>query len=115
MPELGPEDRKLVTLARSARLRASTETVPPEGAAVREDTGRTYVAGTVQTAGLNFTALQLALASALGSGARRFEAAVLVTEADEPDDADRRVLKELAVPVLHLASPSGTLRRTVPV
>ena len=40
---LGPEDRKIVTLARSARARNGV----PEGAAVRDETGRTYVAGTV--------------------------------------------------------------------
>ncbi|KIX78659.1 cytidine deaminase, partial [Streptomyces sp. MBRL 601] len=40
--ELHPEDRKIVTLARSARARNGV----PEGAAVRDETGRTYVAGT---------------------------------------------------------------------
>ena len=38
---LDPEDRKLLTLARSARARNGV----PEGAAVRDETGRTYVAG----------------------------------------------------------------------
>jgi hypothetical protein len=41
--DLGPEDRKIITLARSARARNGV----PEGAAVRDETGRTYVAGTV--------------------------------------------------------------------
>lgn len=38
--DLDPEDRKIVTLARSARARNGV----PEGAAVRDETGRTYVA-----------------------------------------------------------------------
>ena len=41
---LGPEDLKIVTLARSARARNGV----PEGAAVRDETGRTYVAATVE-------------------------------------------------------------------
>ena len=40
---LGAEDLKLITLARSARARNGA----PEGAAVRDGDGRTYVATTV--------------------------------------------------------------------
>jgi hypothetical protein len=40
---LDPEDAKLVTLARSARGRTGA----PEGAAVRDTDGRTYLAATV--------------------------------------------------------------------
>ena len=43
MPDLQPEDAKLVTLARSARGRTGAA----EGAAVRDTDGRTYVAGGV--------------------------------------------------------------------
>ncbi|MBT1190444.1 cytidine deaminase, partial [Streptomyces sp. CJ_13] len=41
---IDPEDSKIITLARSARARNAV----PEGAAVRDETGRTYVAGTVE-------------------------------------------------------------------
>ncbi|GAA4311207.1 hypothetical protein GCM10023162_16720 [Klenkia terrae] len=40
MTDLQPEDQKLVTLARSARGRTGA----PEGAAVRDTDGRTWVA-----------------------------------------------------------------------
>src|SRR3712207_7458900 len=43
VPDLQPEDAKLVTLARSARGRTGA----PEGAAVRDTDGRTYLAATV--------------------------------------------------------------------
>src|SRR5204862_3684268 len=75
---LDPEDRKIVTLARSARARNGV----PEGAAVRDDTGRTYVAGTVELASLRLSALQTAVAMAVASGAKSLEAAAVVTEAD---------------------------------
>ena len=43
MPELEPEDAKIVTLARSALARTGA----PEGAAVRDTDGRTYTGVTV--------------------------------------------------------------------
>lgn len=70
------EDTKLVTLARSAvpRSRALRE-----GAAVRDEIGRTYVAAAVDTEALSLTGLQLAVAMALSSGVSRLDRAVLVT------------------------------------
>lgn len=76
--ELHPEDRKIVTLARSARARNGV----PEGAAVRDETGRTYVAGTVTLDSLQLSALRTAVAMAVASGARSLEAAAVVTTAD---------------------------------
>ncbi|MGH8792270.1 MAG: cytidine deaminase, partial [Stackebrandtia sp.] len=43
MSQLDPEDDKLVVLARSAAARVGA----PEGAAVRDDDGRTYAAASV--------------------------------------------------------------------
>ena len=37
-----------MTLARSGRVRAVVADLPQEGAAVRDDTGRTYLAATVE-------------------------------------------------------------------
>ena len=71
------EDAKLVTLARSARARIGAV----EGAAVRDGDGRTYAAATVSLPSLTLTALQLAVANAVSSGAVKLEAAVVVTEA----------------------------------
>ena len=72
--ELKPDDEKLVTLARSARARNNTA----EGAAVRDDTGRTYVATTVELSSLPLSALQAAVVIAVASGADALEAAAIV-------------------------------------
>lgn len=65
MHELDPEDAKIVTLARATRARVGA----PEGAAVRDTTGRTYTAATVTLPSLRLSALQLAVAMAVSSGA----------------------------------------------
>jgi cytidine deaminase len=110
------EDGKLVTLARSARLRAYAErTAAPEGAAVRDADGRTYAAATVENADptLTTSALRGAVVAAASSGARVFEAAAVVTEG-LPSEADLAVLREfgVGVPVL-LAGPDGGVRDTL--
>lgn len=108
---LDPEDRKIVTLARSARARNGV----PEGAAVRDETGRTYVAGSVELASLRLSALRTAVAMAVASGARSLEAAAVVSEAGEVSSEDRAAVRDLGgpeTPVL-LAGLDGTLRLTV--
>lgn len=107
MPDLDPEDAKLVTLARSARVRTGAA----EGAAVRDLDGRTYLAGTVALPSLSLTALQAAVAAAVSSGAAGLEAAVVVSESASVDEASRAAVADLSAdaPVL-LADPSGTLR-----
>ncbi|MFI5853734.1 cytidine deaminase [Streptomyces parvulus] len=110
-PALDPEDRKIVTLARSARARNGV----PEGAAVRDETGRTYVAGTVALDSLKLSALRTAVAMAVASGAKSLEAAAVVTEAESASDEDRAAVRDLggpATPVL-VAAPDGTVRATV--
>ncbi|MFJ6940942.1 cytidine deaminase [Streptomyces sp. NPDC101132] len=110
-PALDPEDRKIITLARSARARNGVA----EGAAVRDETGRTYVAGTVDLDSLKLSALQTAVAMAVASGAQSLEAAAVVTAAEEPAEADRAAVRDLGgpgTPVL-LAGPDGTVRLTV--
>ncbi|GGQ47356.1 cytidine deaminase [Streptomyces asoensis] len=108
---LDPEDRKIVTLARSARARNGV----PEGAAVRDETGRTYVAATVALPSLRLTALQTAVAMAVASGARSLEAAAVVTTEEAAAEADLAAVGDLGgpgTPVL-LAAPDGTVRLTV--
>ncbi|MFE2144692.1 cytidine deaminase [Streptomyces sp. NPDC059456] len=109
---INPEDSKIITLARSARARNGV----PEGAAVRDETGRTYVAGTVDLESLKLSALQTAVAMAVASGAESLEAAAVVSSAEAVAAADRAAVRDLggpATPVL-LAAPDGTLRSTVP-
>ncbi|KAB1989686.1 MULTISPECIES: cytidine/deoxycytidylate deaminase family protein [Streptomyces] len=108
---LDPEDRKIVTLARSARARNGV----PEGAAVRDETGRTYVAGTVELQSLRLSALQTAVAMAVASGAKSLEAAAVVSGAEAVTDADRAAVRDLggpATPVL-LAGLDGVVHTTV--
>jgi cytidine deaminase len=116
VPEIDPEDAKLVTLARSARTRAhAPSTGAPEGAAVRDADGRTYSAATVENGdpGLSTSALRGAVSAAVSSGARSFEAAAVVTEG-LPSEADLAVLREfgVGVPVM-LAGPDGAVRETL--
>ncbi|WP_103503842.1 MULTISPECIES: cytidine deaminase [unclassified Streptomyces] len=107
---LDPEDRKIITLARSARARNRV----PEGAAVRDDMGRTYVAGTVALPSLRLSALRTAVAMAVASGAASLEAAAVVSEAAELPAEDLAAVRDLggdAAPVL-LAGTDGELRTT---
>jgi hypothetical protein len=91
MPELDPEDAKLVTLARSARARTRTA----QGAAVRDTDGRTYVASTVTLPSLQVSALQVAVAMAVSSGALGLEAAVVLGD-DPSDEAGEAALRDVA-------------------
>jgi hypothetical protein len=108
--ELTAEDAKLVTLARGARARVGAV----EGAAVRDQDGRTYAAATVVLPSLSVTALQLAVASAVAAGATKLEAAAVVTEASTLDGAGHAAVRDLAADApVHVASPTGALLGTV--
>jgi hypothetical protein len=89
---LSAEDQKLVTLARSSRARVGAQ----EGAAVRDQDGRTYAAATVALPSLAVTALQLAVASAAAAGAKSLEAAAVVTEASALERAGHAAVRDLA-------------------
>ncbi|GAA2733908.1 cytidine deaminase [Actinocorallia aurantiaca] len=104
---MNAEDEKLIKLARSSRARNGA----PEGAAVRDETGRTYTATTVALPSLGLTALQVAVAMAVASGAEGLEAAVVVTGGDLPDISAVRDLGPEA-PVL-VAGPDGTVHTTL--
>ena len=107
---LSAEDNKLVTLARSARARVGAV----EGAAVRDQDGRTYAAATVTLPSLAVTALQLAVASAVASGATKLEAAAVVTEASQLDGAGHAAVRDLSGDApIHVAAPTGALLGTV--
>ena len=107
-----PEDAKLVTLARSTRAR----TRAPQGAAVRDLDGRTYAAASVALASFEASALQVAVAMAVSSGARGLEAAVVLDdEAAGPADDDVAVVRDVAGagrPV-HQVDAKGALAATV--
>jgi hypothetical protein len=103
--DLDAEDQKLVTLARSARARTGA----PQGAAVRDGDGRTYVAASVALPSLELSALQVAVAMAVSSGAPGLEAAVVLGD-DPADEAGTAAVRDVApnAPVLH-ARADGTI------
>ncbi|GAS94027.1 cytidine deaminase [Mycolicibacterium canariasense] len=87
---LSEEDTKLVVLARGAMGRAEAG----QGAAVRDQDGRTYAGAPVTLAALTLTALQAAVAAAVSSGAAGLEAAVLLGGSAE--DAGIAAVRELS-------------------
>ena len=111
MPEApGPEDLKIITLARSARARVAAA----EGAAVRDETGRTYAAAAVALPSLQLSALHLAVAMAASSGASALEAAALVSEGAGPDPRDLAAVRELGPnAVIFHAAHDGTVLATL--
>jgi hypothetical protein len=107
---LGPEDLKIITLARSARARVGSA----EGAAVRDGTGRTYAAAAVALPSLRVSALALAVAMAASSGADALEAAALVSDGPGPDPDDLVVVKDIGAGALVIhAGSDGNVRSTL--
>ncbi|SHN25675.1 cytidine deaminase [Cryptosporangium aurantiacum] len=104
---LDPEDAKIVTLARSTRARTGAA----EGAAVRDTDGRTYAAATVSLPSLQLSALQVAVAMAVSSGAPGLEAAAVVTAAPKPEPLGVAAVHDLTpdAPIL-VADPAGAIR-----
>lgn len=102
-----PEDAKLVTLARSTRAR----TRAAEGAAVRDQDGRTYAAASVDLPSLRLSAVQVAVAMAVSSGARGLEAVVVLGDNAVVAEDDLSVVRDLGGEgvQVHLAAPDGTV------
>jgi len=109
--ELEPEDQKIITLARSARARVGSA----EGAAVRDETGRTYAAATVALPSLQLSALALAVAMAVSSGAGALEAAALISDGAGPSESDLAAVRDIGSKaiIIHVGS-DGRLRHTIP-
>lgn len=108
--QLSAEDAKLVALARSARARVGAA----QAAAVRDDTGRSYVGADVTLPSLRISGLELAVAQAVAAGAGAVEAAVVVTE-QAHDEVSVAVVADVS-PVgveVHVADPRGAIIRTV--
>ena len=87
-----PEFEKLVTLARSARGRIGAS----EGAAVRDELGRTYNAASVAIGSLALSAVQLTVSTAASSGSRGLEAVVLVSDASQVTQDDLAAVRDFA-------------------
>ncbi|PXY27642.1 cytidine deaminase [Prauserella muralis] len=110
MPDLDPEDEKLIILARSTRARIQAA----EGAAVRDTDGRTYAAATIDLPSLKLTAVQAAVAAAVSSGAEGLEAAAVVTADPLVAGASVQAVRDLTehAPILR-ADPSGAVQEIV--
>jgi hypothetical protein len=102
---LDAEDAKLITLARSARARTGAA----QGAAVRDSDGRTYVAATVALPSLSLSALQVAVAMAVSSGALGLEAAVVLGDEVENEPGAAAVHDVAPGAVILRAAADGTL------
>lgn len=85
-----PEDLKIITLARAARARTEAR----QGACVRDLDGRTYAATSIDLDSLSLSAIQLAVAMAISSGAQGLEAVALIAE-ESPGEADLAAVREL--------------------
>ena len=105
------EDAKLVTLARGARARIGAE----QGAAVRDEMGRTYSGASVQLGSLRLSALQLAVAQAYAAGATGLECAVILgtsSMSEEPGLGAIRDFCGTGVPVIYCGPDGLTLGRS---
>ena len=89
-----PEDRKILTLARSSRVR----TLAAQGACVRDLDGRTYAGASVDLPSLQLSAVGLAVAMAASSGAKGLEAVAVVCDEDAVGEADLAVVRDFAGP-----------------
>jgi hypothetical protein len=84
-----PEDQKLITLARAALAR----TAAAQGACVRDTDGRAYAAAGVHLNHLKLSAVAVAVAMAVSSGATSLEAVAVVGA--PPTEEDLEVLRDL--------------------
>jgi len=99
--ELSAEDAKLVTLARGAMGRIGAS----EGAAVRDDLGRTYSAAAIVLPSLRLSAVQLAVAQAAAAGARALEAVVVYSAESQTSAGDEAVVADLGGATIIRVSP----------
>ena len=106
----GPEDLKIINLARSALARTSAR----QGACVRDTDGRSYAAASVALEHLNLSAIQVAVAMAVSSGAPGLEAVALAGE-DGPTEDDLAAVGDLPGTgvVVWVVDVRGVVRSTV--
>ncbi len=106
------EDVKIITLARAALARTGAR----QGACVRDTDGRTYAATSVALPHLQLSAVAVAVAMAVSSGAQGLEAVALsATEGPSPDELE--VVGDLPGTdvVLWHVDPQGQVRERVEV
>ena len=104
--DLGAEVAKLITLAMGARSRIAAT----EGAAVRDEMGRTYSGASISVGEFRLSAIELAIAQCVAAGARGLELAVILGA----DQADLTLIRNFAgagTPVLQCSASGEVLER----
>jgi cytidine deaminase len=106
-----PEDKKIVTLARSTRARTGAA----QGACVRDTDGRTYAGASVDLPSLTLSAVQVAVAMAVSSGAPGLEAVAVLGDPAKPSDADLAAVRDLAGEgvTVFVGSTDGTVQESL--
>src|SRR4051812_17692833 len=109
MTDLSAEDTKLVTLARATRARTGAA----QGAAVRDQDGRTYAGATVALLSLSVSAIGVCVAMATSSGSTGLDA-VVVLGGGGVSDADLAVVRDFGGPdvTVHVGDERGTITGT---
>jgi hypothetical protein len=104
-----PEDLKLITLARAAMVRTGGY----QGACVRDTDGRAYAAASVHLEHLRLSAISVAVAMAVSSGAPGIAGAAVVGE--EPSTTDLEILRDLSADEVTVwwADRGGTVRSAI--
>jgi hypothetical protein len=104
------EDLKLITLARAAMVRTGGY----QGACVRDTDGRAYAAASVHLEHLKLSAISVAVAMAVSSGAPGVEGAAVVGE-EAPSTTDLEILRDLSADELTVwwADRSGAVRSAI--
>jgi hypothetical protein len=105
-----PEDLKLITLARATLARTGAA----QGACVRDTEGRAYAAASVHLEHLRLSAIGVAVAMAVSSGAGGLEAVALVGE-EGPSVDDLDIVRDLPGDGVTVwwADPGSTVRSVV--
>jgi hypothetical protein len=105
-----PEDLKLITLARATLARTGAT----QGACVRDTEGRAYAAASVHLEHLRLSAIGVAVAMAVSSGAGGLEAVALVGE-EGPSADDLDIVRDLPGDGVTVwwADPGSTVRSVV--
>jgi hypothetical protein len=105
-----PEDLKLIALARAAMVRTGGY----HGACVRDTDGRAYAAASVHLEHLKLSAISVAVAMAVSSGAAGVEGAAVVGE-EAPSTTDLEILRDLSADEVTVwwADRSGTVRSAI--
>jgi len=93
MSNWNPEDDKLAVLAKGARSRVQAKV----GAALRDETGRTYASAEVSVGSLELSAIEMVVAQAVASGSTGVESVVVSPQAQiNVSDSDLELVRALA-------------------